>query len=100
MAAGVHRSRRGESIVGVGHADHFVGRFQRAAEQVQPFTQEQVESLLKAARSSPCPKRDEAIVLFLYDTGVRASELCILKMSDLDLNSRHARVLGKGCLVA
>ncbi len=66
------------------------------SEQVQPFSQEQIESLLKAARSSPCPKRDEAIVLFLYDTGVRASELCNLQIDDLDLNSRHARVLGKG----
>lgn len=66
------------------------------AEQVQPFTQEQIEALLKAARASPNPKRDEAIVLFLYDTGVRASELCGLRMRDLDLNSRHASVLGKG----
>ena len=66
------------------------------AEQVQPFTQEQIEALLKAARASPSPRRDEAIVLFLYDTGVRASELCGLRMRDLDLNSRHASVLGKG----
>lgn len=66
------------------------------AEQVQPFTQDQIEALLKAARSSPSPRRDEAIVLFLYDTGVRASELCGLRMRDLDLNSRHACVLGKG----
>ena len=66
------------------------------AEQVQPFTQGQIEALLKAARSSSNPKRDEAIVLFLYDTGVRASELCGLKMRDLDLGSRHASILGKG----
>jgi len=66
------------------------------AEQVQPFTQEQIEALRKAARSSTNPKRDEAIVLFLYDTGVRASELCGLKLQDLDLSSRHASVLGKG----
>ena len=66
------------------------------AEQVQPFTQGQIEALLKAARSSSNPKRDEAIVLFLYDTGVRASELCGLKMRDLDLGSRHASVPGKG----
>lgn len=65
-------------------------------EQVQPFTQSQIEALLKAARSSANPKRDEAIVLFLYDTGVRASELCGLRMRDLDLSSRHAMVLGKG----
>ena len=65
-------------------------------EQVQPFTQEQIEALRKAARSSANAKRDEAIILFLYDTGVRASELCGLKLQDLDLSSRHASVLGKG----
>jgi site-specific recombinase XerD len=65
-------------------------------EQVQPFSQEQINALLKAARSSYNPKRDEAIVLFLYDTGVRASELCGLTMRDIDLSSRHAYVLGKG----
>ena len=31
------------------------------AEQVQPFTQGQIEALLKAARSSLSPKRDEAM---------------------------------------
>lgn len=66
------------------------------AEQVQPFTQEQIEAFLKAAKESPEPRRNEAIVLFLYDTGVRASELCGLRMRDLDLSSRHAYVLGKG----
>ncbi len=35
-------------------------------------------------------------MLFLYDTGVRASELCGLRMGDLDMASRHAAVLGKG----
>lgn len=65
-------------------------------EQVQPFSEEQIQALLKAARRSPNPKRDEAIVLFLYDTGVRASELCGLTMNNLDLTSRHAQVLGKG----
>jgi site-specific recombinase XerD len=66
------------------------------ADQVQPFTSEHQAALLAAARKSRHPKRDEAIVLMLLDTGARASELCQLKMSDLDLSGRRFTVLGKG----
>lgn len=65
-------------------------------EQVQPFSAVQIQALLKAARRSTQPRRNEAIILFLYDTGVRGSELCELTMEDIDLESRQARVLGKG----
>ncbi len=66
------------------------------ADQVQPFTREQVESLIHAARKSRHAHRDEAIVRFLVDTGVRASELCSLKMSDVDIVEGQAYVIGKG----
>jgi site-specific recombinase XerD len=65
-------------------------------DQIQPFTQEQVEAILKATKKSRHPRRDKAIILFLLDTGVRASELCSLKMCDVDLSGRSCRVLGKG----
>lgn len=65
-------------------------------DQVQPFSQDQVNAFLQASRRSTHPRRDEAIVLFLLDTGVRASELCALKMSDLDMEGHRCRVLGKG----
>jgi len=65
-------------------------------DQIQPFTQDQVEAILQAAKRSNHPRRDKAIILFLLDTGVRASELCALKMSDVDLPGRSCRVLGKG----
>ncbi|HEX8236057.1 MAG TPA: tyrosine-type recombinase/integrase [Abditibacteriaceae bacterium] len=64
--------------------------------QIQPFTSEQVGLLLQAARKSLHPRRDEAILLFLLDTGVRATELCELKMSQLDLDGRRCTVRGKG----
>lgn len=67
-----------------------------SSEQVQPFTQEHQIALLHAARRSTHPRRDEAIALFLLDTGVRASELCALKMCDLDLKLRQCNVVGKG----
>ncbi len=75
---------------------------------VEPFTREQIESLLKAAEySDECrtterrtfrmrrstAKRDNAIILALLDTGLRASELCSLNVADVDLKS--GRVLVK-----
>jgi site-specific recombinase XerD len=65
-------------------------------DQVQPFTTEQVEALRSAARRSRHPRRDEAILLFLLDTGARASEVCGLRVRDLDLNSMRCTVRGKG----
>lgn len=66
------------------------------ADQIRPFTETQVRALLAAARKSDHPRRDEAIMLFLADTGVRASELCGLKLSDVNMQERYAMVLGKG----
>ncbi len=66
------------------------------SEQIQPFTPEQSEALLRAARRSLHPRRDEAIVLMLPDTGLRASELCGLRMCDVELQGRRCTVVGKG----
>ena len=52
--------------------------------------------LLRAARLSENPKRDEAIVMLLLDSGVRASELVQLKVKDIDLKNAKFVVLGKG----
>lgn len=41
-------------------------------------------------------RRDEAMLLFLMDTGVRVSELVGLTKDRLDMKSRRADVLGKG----
>ena len=43
------------------------------ADQVQPFTQDQVENLLSAAKQSKYPHRNQAIIFFLLDSGLRAS---------------------------
>jgi site-specific recombinase XerD len=55
-----------------------------------------VAALLNAAKYAPNPRRDEAILLLLLDTGLRAAELCNMKMKDVDFQSRSAKVLGKG----
>lgn len=65
-------------------------------DQVQPFTAAQIQALLGAARRSRHRRRDEAILWLLFDTGCRASELCGLKLHDLDLQGRRCTVLGKG----
>jgi integrase/recombinase XerD len=42
-----------------------------------------IEALVDATRQSHNPRRDKAIVLFLLDTGARASELCGVRISDV-----------------
>lgn len=66
------------------------------ADQVQPFDERQVQSLLTASQKTTHRKRDFAIVCFLLDTGVRASELCALTLADVDMSGRKAVVRGKG----
>jgi integrase/recombinase XerC len=65
-------------------------------DQIQPFTKEQVTALFAAAKRSQHPRRDEVILLFLLDTGLRASELCSLRMCDMDMQGRRCNVIGKG----
>ena len=65
-------------------------------DQITPFTLDQVRALRTAATRSRHPKRDEAIVLMLFDTGLRASELCGIQMSNVDLHERRCSILGKG----
>lgn len=65
-------------------------------DQIQPFTEEQVQALLKASKASQQPKRDEALLLFMLDSGVRVSELCELDFQDVDIVNRKAIVRGKG----
>lgn len=53
-------------------------------DQVQPFTDSQVCALLLAAKRTRNPLRNEALVLLLTDCGLRVSELCALRIGDLD----------------
>ncbi len=78
---------------------------------IAPFSEEDMKALLaKGERSRPYTRpgkqtcehsiatalRNRAIILLLLDTGVRASELCGLKIKDADLTNKRIVVLGKG----
>ena len=82
-----------------------VPRFKKAP--VDVFTKEQVELILKACdqcreadtsdrrkytSQRASSKRDRAIILTLLDTGLRASELCSLKVGDVDMKSGRVEV--------
>jgi len=49
------------------------------------------------AKGDPLALRDRAVILFLLDTGLRAQELCDLRIGDLDREARRAAIRsGKG----
>jgi len=72
----------------------------RAQKAVQAFSRQQVELLVALTATTRDPLRNRALLLFLVDTGVRAAELCGLRLEHVTLASNkhpgRARVLGKG----
>lgn len=61
------------------------------------LNREEVEALLTGFdMTKPRDLRDAAMLEFLYATGVRVSELCSLKVRDVELNEGYVRVRGKG----
>ena len=66
----------------------------------QVMTAEQTNNLIDAIPNADLhrthPERDLAIFETLYGCGLRVSELCGLKVDDLDFADRSLRVLGKG----
>lgn len=77
-------------------------------EQVLPhYADQEIAQLLDAIPSKGTDLmglRDRAMILFLFDTGVRCQELCDLSLGDVDREARHAHVVtgksGKGRMVA
>lgn len=61
------------------------------------LTFEQILNLLNSFDlNDPLDIRNRAIVETLYACGLRISELCLLKTSDIDFNDLTIRVIGKG----
>jgi integrase/recombinase XerD len=76
---------------------------------VQTFTKDEIEAMLKACRRTaaysnniaasnerPTGDRDTLIVLLLLDTGLRAQELCDIKIGDANISANSIKVIGKG----
>ena len=69
----------------------------RIPSEIQPYYQpHDVEAVVKAiGRATPHNLRDAAMIMVLYDSGVRAAELCGMKVDDLDWRDRTIKVTGK-----
>lgn len=66
--------------------------------KIAPLPLSDIPRLIQAAiRGSLNPVRDEALLLFLLDTGIRVSELCDLVIGDVDVTAGKATIRhGKG----
>jgi integrase/recombinase XerD len=84
-----------------GRTQEDAARFLRAPKQWRNLpkylTREQVSRLLAEPRADPPPEgRDRAMLEVLYASGLRVSELCAVKLSDVNLSLGYVRVTGKG----
>ena len=70
----------------------------KTPKKVMPvFNEGDLEKLLaQPNKRSNTGYRNYVIMLTLLDTGIRVSELCNLKISDVDLANGYLRVMGKG----
>ncbi len=61
------------------------------------LTEAEMRALLAAPRQSTSQGyRDYVLLLFLYNSGARASEAASLRIQDVDTQSRFVRIIGKG----
>lgn len=61
------------------------------------LSEQEVASLLDAVHGDdPVALRDRAVLEVLYGTGARISEVCALRLGDVDLDGSMLRLLGKG----
>ncbi len=69
----------------------------KAPALVKPtVNKDELAQLFEAAKAGRTGFRDIALLLFMLDTGARASEVCSLKTSEIAWEPRFAKVLGKG----
>lgn len=60
------------------------------------LTEDEIEKLLNINLITPYDYRNKAMMELLYATGLRITELCNLKIVDIDINNCFIRVMGKG----
>jgi site-specific recombinase XerD len=84
---------------GVIEASPFIGvKIPKTPVKVIPaFSPSQIEQLLKVIdKTTAAGYRNAAIILTFLDTGIRLTELCTLKMENLQLEDGIGKVQGKG----
>jgi site-specific recombinase XerD len=64
--------------------------------KAKALAKDDITAILKAADFATCKRRARALILFLLDTGARASEVANVKLSDVNWNSGKVKVTGKG----
>lgn len=65
--------------------------------QVEPFTETDIKHMIQeVSGSSPFKLKMRSVILLLLDTGLRASEICSLRIGDLHLKEGFSVVMGKG----
>jgi len=72
--------------------------FKKGMQAVIPYLEKsEISSLLAAPdQRTPQGRRDHSLLMFLYNTGARASEAANVKVADLDLKFASVKVSGKG----
>jgi site-specific recombinase XerD len=71
--------------------------FKRHVQRLVGFLQRQeVEAILAATDDTWTGQRDHLLVLLLYNTGARISEILALKVGGVTVAERHLELLGKG----
>jgi integrase/recombinase XerD len=60
------------------------------------LTRDEIEALLGAADQMTLKRRTRSLVLFMLDTGARASEVCGVTMDDMSFDTGTVLVTGKG----
>jgi site-specific recombinase XerD len=72
--------------------------FKKTMQAVVPYLEKaEIDALLAAPdRRTMQGQRDHALLLFLYNTGARASETAQVTVADLDLSTASVKITGKG----
>lgn len=72
--------------------------FKKTHQAVVPYLEKtEIDALFAAPdRRTEQGRRDYALLLFLYNTGARASEAASIKVEDLDLTAASVKINGKG----
>jgi integrase/recombinase XerD len=72
-----------------------VDRFRSDRPPIRTLTRQEVAVLLGQQPDTAMGRRNRAMLAFMYDTGVRGAELVRLRLEDVDLDARQARIRGK-----